>query len=237
MLANLFKVGESFGQAGVSIFHLAFVAVAAKDAGQQLSGAFDMIDGDQGFGHIEAVVGAVVAPLWHFGQVFKRSDQVVGKAARHKQCLFAELAIEFPLQGAQHVQHAAPLEAGIFVLLPIGGREIELQFAIYQRTSHHRRQPLGQQALQLGAVVVQAAHPHGATTALDAQAGIHQQQALFTRLGVDLHRFQQQVVGATLTEAGIECQRIGHIGGVEFEGIEFTQRKAMCGCHSAFPCV
>ena len=179
----------------------------------------------------------MLLPFRHFGQIFKRGDEVVGEAARHKQGFFTELAIKLPLQGAQHVQHAAPLEAAVFVLLPIGGREVELQLAIYQRTSHHRRQPLGQQALQLGTVVVQAANPHGATTALDAQAGIDQQQALFTRLGVDLHRFQQQVVGAALTEAGIERQRIGHIGGVEFEGIEFTQRKAMCGCHSAFPCV
>ena len=244
LLAGVLELGEALAQTVVSVFHPALVAVAAKDAGKQRSGARDVVDGDQGLGHVEAVVGTVVAPLWHVGQIFKGGDEVVGEAAGHKQRLAvrasvkrAELAIEFPLQGAQHVQHADPLEAAVFILFPIGGREVELQLAGHHALGNGGGQALGQQALQLGTVVVQAAHPHGAATALDAQAGVHQQQALFARLGVDLHRFQQQVVGATLAELAVECQRIGHIGGVEGEGIEFTQRKAMAGCHSAFPCV
>ncbi len=203
-----------------------------------MSGALDMVDGDQGFGHIEAVVGAVVAPLRHLWQILEGGDQVVGEAACHKQCLFTQLALQLLLQGAQHVQHAAPLEARVFILFPIGGREVELQLAIHQRACHHSRQALGQQALQLGAVVVQGAHSHGTATAFDAQAGIDQQQALLARLGVDLDRFQQQVVGASLAESGVERQRVGHIGGVELEGIEFTQGQASrIDGHSAFPCV
>lgn len=238
LLAGQFEVGESLGETSISVVHMALVAVAAKDAGQQLGGSLDMVDGDQGLGHIEAVVGAVVAPLRHLWQIFKGGDQVVGEAARHKQRFFTQLALQLLLQGAQHVQHAAPLEARVFILFPIGGGEVELQLAIHQRLADDGGQTLGQQALQLGAVVVQGANSHSATPAFDAQAGIDQQQALLARLGVDLHRFQQQVVGAPLAELGVERQRVGHIGGIELEGIEFTQGQASrIDGHSAFPCV
>lgn len=59
-------------------------------------------------------------------------------------------------------------------------------------------QALLQQTQQSGAVVAEGAHLHGAAAALDAQAGVHQQQALGAGLGVDLHRFEQQVVGSVL---------------------------------------
>ncbi|MND56727.1 hypothetical protein D3C80_478390 [compost metagenome] len=127
LLAGLLEGLEAGGQLGVTLIELALVLLAAKEAGQQRRALLDVIYGDQGLGHIEAVVGAVVAPLWHLGQVFKGGDEVVGEAASHEEGLFTLLALQLPLQGAQHVQHAAALEAAVFVKGAVGGREVELQ--------------------------------------------------------------------------------------------------------------
>ena len=114
-----------------------------------------MVDGDQGLGHIEAVVRAVVAPLWHLGQVFKGGDEVVGEAARHEEGLLPCWALQLPLQGAQHVQHAAALEAAVFVKLPIGRREVEVQLVRHPGLGDDGGQALLQQAQQGGAVVAE----------------------------------------------------------------------------------
>ena len=237
LLTGLFEGLEASGQAGVARVQL-LILFAAEQAGHQLGALLDVIDGDQGLGHIEAVVRAVVAPLWHLGQVFKGGDEVVGEAARHEEGLFALLALQLPLQGAQHVQHAAALEAAVFVKLPIGRREVEVQLVRHPGLGDDGGQALLQQAQQGGAVVAEGAHLHGAAAALDAQAGVHQQQALGAGLGVDLHRFEQQVVGSVLAESGIECQGVCHIGGIEPDGIEFAQgQTGLVACHNAFPCM